>query len=77
MRVPEQLKLNKFVEVSIPRASAVLGRLGLHALREDAYSGEDIPDDVNMTESKLQALAAEQRIAEELNKRDEARQKGE
>lgn len=76
MRVPEQLKLNKYVEVSIPRASAVLGRLGLHALREDAYTGEDVPDDLNMTESKLDALAAEQRMLEQLNKSDAAQQKG-
>lgn len=76
MRVPEQLKLNKYVEVSIPRASAVLGRLGLHALREDAYTGEEVPDDLNMTESKLDALAAEQRMLEQLNKSDAAQQKG-
>lgn len=75
MVVPEKLKLNKYLEVSIPRASAVLGRLGLHALREDAYAGEDVPDDVNMTESKLDALVAEQKMLEQLNKSDAAKQK--
>lgn len=54
MLVPEQLKLNKFVDVAIPRNSVLLGRLGIHDMDSKSFTGDvDLP----LMQSKLDMLS--------------------
>lgn len=60
MFVPEKLKLNKFVEVAIPRNSVLLGRLGLHDTKPQSFTGDE--SDIPMMQSKLDMLAEQNQI---------------
>lgn len=44
MLVPDKLKLNKFKQVHIPRPSQIVGRLGLHEMKDNSFTGDiDMP----------------------------------
>lgn len=65
MRVPDKLKLNKFIEVSIPRPMDTVRRLGLHELPAQEYSGED---EQRMYSSKADALQESDKLYEQYAK---------
>lgn len=56
MLIPDKLKLNKFIEVSIPRPSQIIGRLGLHDMKPDSFTGEET---LPLQQSKLDVLASQ------------------
>lgn len=54
MLVPKKLKLNKFVDVAIPRNSVLLGRLGLHEQSSNSFTGDD--SSIPLMQDKLDLL---------------------
>lgn len=64
MYVPDELKVNKFVDVQIPSNKDYFARLGKQTLGESQYTGDDA---AVMPSSKIDAVTAEeQRIFDEM-----------
>lgn len=72
MFVPEKLKVNKFADVRIPSNKDYFQRVGVQALPEGQYTGDEFApmptDKVSSISAEEQRLYDEMRQAEELNK---------
>lgn len=74
MYVPEDLKVNKFVDVAIPCNKDYFARLGRQALSEGQFTGDEAA--MMPTDKVSQVSAEEQRIFDEMRQAEELAKEG-
>lgn len=63
MYIPEELKVNKAVDVHLPSNEVYFGRFGSASVGENLYTGDEV---ARMEQNKVDELEAYQRYAQQM-----------
>ena len=63
MYIPEELKVNKAVDVHLPSNEVYFGRFGVASVGDHLYTGDEV---ARIEQNKVEELEAYQRYAEQM-----------
>lgn len=69
MYVPEELKVNRFVDVHLPDNKSLFGRFGVVNVGSSMFTGDEV---AHVEQNKVDELATYQRYAEQMAREAEA-----
>lgn len=71
MFIPEEMMINKFVAVNIPKPKSMFARVGQVSLPDKDYSGDDVvPEQMRKVDSMADYEAYAEMMAKEQSKSD-------